>query len=81
MKIDSTTQNKFCCSTDLKNEASVESFFILRLLKELGYADKEIKTKQSIKDLNIGKGRTRGELYKFCPNWYIVTINKMYGID
>ena len=62
MKKDST-QNKFCKSTDLSNEASVESFFVLRLLSELGYRDSEIKTKQAIQALSIPKGRSK-ELYR-----------------
>lgn len=70
----SSTQNKYCDSTDLTNEASVESFFVLRLLKDLGYDDKEIKTKQSIEDLRVGKGRNRGESYK--PDFIIITKNK-----
>lgn len=58
-----SASNKFCRSTDLTNEASVESFFVLRLLKHLGYADSEIKTKRSIQELKIPKGRQK-ELYK-----------------
>jgi type I restriction enzyme M protein len=46
-------QNKFCLSADLSNEASVESFFVLRLLSELGYSDNEIKPKQAIQALQI----------------------------
>ncbi len=69
-----STQNKFCRSIDLSNEASVESFFVLRLLEALGYDDNEIKTKQSIKDLKVGKGRKRGESYK--PDFIIVTKRK-----
>ncbi len=76
MKINlkSTTKNKYCHSTDLTNEASVESFFILRLLKDLGYDDREIKTKQSIEDLKVGKGRKRGESYK--PDFIITAKDK-----
>jgi type I restriction enzyme M protein len=58
-----TTSNKFCRSTDLTNEASVESFFVLRLLQDLGYEDCEIKTKQAIQELRIPRGRRR-EPYK-----------------
>lgn len=71
---ENSTQNKYCSSMDLTNEASVESFFVLRLLKDLGYNDKEIKTKQSISDLRVGKGRKRGEAYK--PDFIITTKNK-----
>src|SRR4051812_29528536 len=61
--------NKFCSSTDLSNEASVESFFVLRLLADLGYADREIWTKQSIQRHRIPKG-SRTELYK--PDYVLV---------
>ncbi|HUU38990.1 MAG TPA: N-6 DNA methylase [Candidatus Desulfaltia sp.] len=73
-----SSANKFCKSADLTNEASVESFFVLRLLADLGYKDSEIKTKQAIQTLRIPKGRSK-ELYKpdfllFChkkPRWLI----------
>jgi len=74
----SATPNKFCRSTDLANEASVESFFVLRLLADLGYEDREVHTKRSIQELRIAKGRRR-EPYKpdfmlFCtgrPRWLL----------
>jgi hypothetical protein len=47
-------KNLFCNASDLSNEASVESFFVLRLLKELGYKDNEIQTKKSIQELGYG---------------------------
>lgn len=56
-------RNKFCRSSDLSNEASVESFFVLRLLSALGYKDAEIKTKEAIDRLPVGKGRKK-EPYK-----------------
>lgn len=51
--------NKFCRSDDLSNEASVEQFFVVRLLQELGYEDDEIKPKTSISALPVGKGRKK----------------------
>jgi len=63
------TENKFCRSTDLTNEASVESFFVLRLLADLSYSDSEILTKQSVETLRIPKGRKR-EQHK--PDYMIV---------
>lgn len=66
-------ENKYCRIADLSNEASVESFFVLRLLKDLGYADGEIKTKQSIASLNISRGRGR-EAYK--PDFLLMGENK-----
>lgn len=60
--------NKYCRSTDLSNEASVESFFVLRLLADLGYVDSEIWTKRSIGELPVAQGR-RKELYR--PDYLI----------
>ena len=71
---ESSSQNKYCRSIDLTNEASVESFFVLRLLKDLGYDDNEIKTKHSIESLNTGKGRKRGEPYK--PDFIVLGKEK-----
>ena len=62
--------NKFCRSTDLTNEASVEAFFVLRLLTDLGYRDDEIVTKKSIEELRIPRGRQR-ERYK--PDFLLKT--------
>jgi len=57
-------KNKYCDSNDLSNESNVEQFFIIRLLKNLGFGDKDIKTKESIDELVIGgKGRKK-EKYK-----------------
>jgi len=65
--------NKFCRSTDLSNEASVESFFVLRLLAALGYEDREILPKVSIQELRVPKGRKR-EPYK--PDFLLNSANK-----
>ena len=61
--------NKYCRSTDLTNEATVESFFVQRLLVDLGYEDREIKLKRSIEEVAIARGRKR-ESYK--PDYLIV---------
>ena len=62
--------NKYCRSTDLSNEASVESFFVLRMLADLGYEDHEIRTKQSVDEVSVSRGgRTRREAYK--PDYLI----------
>lgn len=63
------TSNLYCSSRDLSNEASVEMFFVARLLKDLGYRDVEIKPKRAIQELRIPKGRGR-ELYK--PDYLLV---------
>src|SRR4030042_6012105 len=49
-------KNLFCDKKDLTNESSVEAFFVSRLLNYLGYSDGDIRTKQSIGELFIGKG-------------------------
>jgi type I restriction enzyme M protein len=46
-------ENKYCKRSDLVNEAGVEQFFIIRLLEDLEYKDKEIKPKESISELTI----------------------------
>lgn len=56
-------QDKFCKKENLNNEDSVENFFLDRLIKDLGFKDENIKTKQSIKKLTISQGR-RKETYK-----------------
>lgn len=51
--------NKFGKLDDLRNEASVEQFFVSRLLADLGYSDSEIKPKLSMQELSINRGRSR----------------------
>lgn len=65
--------NKYCKRDDLSNEPSVETFFVIRLLKDLGYRDHEIRTKESISELPIPKGRKK-EKYK--PDYVIVTADQ-----
>jgi len=52
-------RNLFCRRRDLSNEASVEQFFVNRLLADLGYEDRQIKPKQSLQELRISLGRRR----------------------
>jgi len=52
-------KNLFCEKEDLRNESDVEQFFVIRLLKNLGYKDANILTKQSIPAHYIGKGQKR----------------------
>jgi type I restriction enzyme M protein len=49
----------FCNLDVLGNEASVETFFVTRLLAELGYHDGQIKTKESLETLKVNEGRQR----------------------
>lgn len=68
-----SNSNRFCRSADLSNEASVEQFFVSRLLAALGYEDHEIKAKTAIATLHIGKGRRR-EPWK--PDYMLICKKK-----
>lgn len=61
--LDGSARNIYCRFADLSNEASVETFFVSRLLKDLGYKDSQIKTKESLRALIVGRGHKR-EKYK-----------------
>lgn len=52
-------RNKFCALTDLSNEASVEQFFVNRLLSDLGYCDADIVPKASLSAHTVSLGRRR----------------------
>jgi len=69
----SLNKNMFCDKKDLSNESSVEQFFVIRLLKKLGYKDKDIKTKESVEKLTIGRG-SRKEKHK--PDYVIFSKGK-----
>lgn len=49
-------KNIFCDEKDLVNEDAVESLFIDRLLDFLGFKDNNVKRKNSIQRLTIGRG-------------------------
>jgi len=61
--LEDDSTNEFCELSVLNNEASVETFFVSRLIPALGYSDSQIKTKQSLDFLALGRGRRR-EQYK-----------------
>jgi len=65
--------NKFCASQDLTNEASVETFFVNKLLEDIGYENENIDLKTSIEEFAVGKG-SKKLLYK--PD-YILKSNKI----
>lgn len=52
-------RNLFCSASDLDNEASVEQFFVNRLLTALGYQDSQIAPKTSLESLAISEGRRK----------------------
>ena len=64
-------KNDFCNLSDLKNEASVESWFINPLIESLGYSKEDIALKTSIQEFRVGKG-SKSVLYK--PD-YILQID------
>jgi type I restriction enzyme M protein len=72
-KTSSPARNKYCVASDLTNEASVEAFFIVRLLQDFGYHDNEILTKASINDLPIPRGSST-EQYR--PDYVIACRGK-----
>ncbi len=53
-------KNLFCNLNELSHEDSVEKFFVDKLIVSLGYKNKDIKTKTSLKDLVVGKGSKKG---------------------
>lgn len=72
-----TPSNLLCKANDLSNEASVENFFVDRLLTYLGYKDSHIKLKASLDELSVNKGR-RKELYR--PDYAIDVKGKVRWI-
>jgi type I restriction enzyme M protein len=52
----------------------VETFFVSRLLAEIGYKDSQIQTKQSLERLTVGRGRRR-EQYR--PDYALVVKNRV----
>jgi type I restriction enzyme M protein len=65
--------NKYCTKTVLNNEASVEQFFVQRLINDLGYKDEEIKPKEALSSLVVSHGRKK-EKYK--PDYVFVCADR-----
>ena len=59
----------FCNKSDLRNESDVEQFFIIRLLKEIGFKDGNILTKFTIPKHFIGKGATKTQTRLCFETW------------
>ena len=68
----SSTKNLFCDRADLGNESSVETFFAARMLAALGFSDSQIRTKESIEELTVSRGRKR---VKYRPD-YVIMIQR-----
>ena len=66
-------ENLYCQVTNLTNEASVESFFVGRLLTDLSYKDGQIQTKKSISELTVSLGGAKKARYK--PD-FVLTYHK-----
>src|ERR1700752_2848919 len=66
-------ENKYCSKAVLLDEASVEEFFVSRLLKDLGYEDSEIKPKTSLQEIAVSRGRKKEN---FRPDYALVTRDK-----
>ena len=64
--------NHFCSRSNLSNEASVETWFVDPLLKELGFGPEDINLKTSLSEYKIGKG-SKALWYK--PD-YVVLANR-----
>ncbi len=72
MPVKFVKKNKFCHLQDLYNESDVEQKFLIRLLADIGFTDKQVKTKRDISELLVGRGRKK-EKYK--PD-YMILIKK-----
>jgi len=57
--VDVDAKNKFGDLKNLRNESDVEQFFVIALLKELGFTPDYIETKKTILEEPIGKGSKR----------------------
>jgi len=64
-----SSRNIYCRYSDLGNEASVETFFLSRLLPDLGYKDSQIKPKESLESLAVGRGRKKE---KYRPDYALL---------
>lgn len=61
-------KNKYCERAALNNESDVEQKMLYPLLRDLGYSDTEVKTKDIIEAHFIGKGKARK---KYAPDYII----------
>ena len=71
-------RNIYCERKDLSNEASVEAFFVNRMLADLGFKDKHIKTKESLASLTIAKGSKK---YSYKPDYCLVITKPKLILD
>lgn len=74
IKSQSGQRNLYGSLSDLGNEATVEQFFVNRLLPDLGYADNQIKPKTSLQSLTVHSGRRAG---KYKPDYALEVAGKI----
>ncbi|MGW0212115.1 N-6 DNA methylase [Streptomyces sp. NPDC003233] len=58
-EVHGSRSNMFCERAVLGNEASVEQFFVNRLISALDYADSQVRPKESLDELMVNQGRSR----------------------
>lgn len=66
-------KNLFCELADLENEASVEQFFVSRMLEHLGFTDRQIKPKTSLEKIKVSVGRRK---VGYIPDYAVVVSKK-----
>jgi len=65
--------NIYCDRQDLTNEASVETFFVNRMLADLGIPDKAVRTKTSIETVKLSRGSKK---YNYRPDYLVLVKGK-----
>lgn len=65
-------KNKYCELGELANESDVEQFFVVPLLRDLGYGPEHLRTKSTISPVNIGKGNKKRP---YVPD-YLAYVNR-----
>lgn len=79
----SSDSNKYCSKSVLGNEASIEEFFVRKLIRDLGYAEDEIKPKQSLSELTVAKGHKKENykpdyvLFSKKPRWLMLFCRRL----
>ena len=70
-------RNIYCALSDLGNESSVEQRLVIRMLKDLGYEDSDILSKERLEPVKISLGRKK---IKYVPDFQILHRKKVAWI-
>lgn len=70
----SLQKNRFCSRGDLRNEATVESFFVDRLVRALKYPDGKIRLKETLTKITIGRGSSKE---RYQPDYVLLDSGGM----